>query len=103
MPTLRAQIALREMRKVLTAEIDLAAGRFHQPQDCATHCRFAATGLADQAERFAGVDIDVHTIDGLDDSLNRTPSSDSVEDSAAPQIEMDFQIANGHQGISCFH
>ena len=53
----RLAAAAPGVSQVLAVEEDAAAGRFDQPQQGAAGGGFAAARLADQAERFAFVDV----------------------------------------------
>src|SRR5437763_11809408 len=54
------------MRDVGAVDLDLARGRLDQAQDRAPDGGFAATGFADQRERFAGADRERHAVDRVD-------------------------------------
>jgi hypothetical protein len=54
------------MRKVLSAKDNLTARRFDEPKDGAPERCLSASGLADQAERFAGENFKRYTIDSFD-------------------------------------
>ena len=53
------------VRDVGALEQDLARGRLQQPGDQPAGGRLAAAGLADQAERLAGLQVEVDPVDGL--------------------------------------
>ena len=57
------ELAPLEVRDVLAVEPDLALRRIEEPHHDAGERRLAAPGLADQAERLAGVDLQVHAVD----------------------------------------
>ena len=48
---------------VLALELNRSGGRVEQPDDGAAECRLAAARLADQAQRLACLDIEVHAVD----------------------------------------
>src|SRR3546814_10732760 len=51
---------------VLALEPHLAAGRLDQPEDAASRRGLAAAGLADDPERFAGLEFEADAVDGID-------------------------------------
>ncbi len=62
-PAHRTHSAHPEVSDVLALELDLAAGRFEQPGDQPPHRRLAAAGLAHDAQRLAGLDLEVEAVD----------------------------------------
>ena len=61
------RIAPREKSVIVAAvEDDLAGRRLEQLGDHPPGRGLAAAGLADQAQRLAGLDVEVHAVDGLD-------------------------------------
>ncbi len=61
-----AQGGAAQFGQVCAIETNFARGRFGQAQDHPAGGRFAATGLADQRQGFAGTDIEGDAIDGFD-------------------------------------
>src|SRR3546814_2709778 len=60
----RRQLARIQGRDVLALEPHLAAGRLDQPEDAASRRGLAAAGLADDPERFAGLEFEADAVDG---------------------------------------
>src|SRR5258708_37688175 len=54
-----------EPRDVLAVEDDRSAGQLLPPDDATAEGGFAAAGLADQAERLPGPDLDADVVDGV--------------------------------------
>src|SRR5258708_22490636 len=61
----RPERAPGEPRDVLAVEDDRSAGQLLQPDDATAEGGFAAAGLADQAERLPGPDLDADVVDGV--------------------------------------
>jgi hypothetical protein len=56
--------------------MDLARGRFDEAKHATPGGRFTATGLADQPEGFAAVDVKIDTVDRMDAaSLTAEPAA----------------------------
>src|SRR5581483_2260535 len=65
-PTPLAERPALQVRDVLALELDLALGHVVQPHDHASEGRLAAPGLAHEPDGLARVDVQVHTVDGVD-------------------------------------
>ena len=61
-----AQVGARHRRYVAAFEHDAAARRLHQPQERPAGRRFAASGLAHEAERLSLADVEADIVDGAD-------------------------------------
>src|SRR5256885_12956393 len=60
-----AEVAAGKAKHVASVKDDLAFAGFDEPQHAARRGGLAATGLADQSERFAAVDRKRHAVDGV--------------------------------------
>src|SRR3546814_16779027 len=76
----RRQLARIQGRDVLALEPHLAAGRLDQPADAASRRGLAAAGLADEPERFAGLEFAADAVDGIDpgDQIGRASCGERV-------------------------
>src|SRR4029453_17191599 len=81
--SMRAPVRLAEMGYIQPVKADAAAGRLDQAQDAARHRRFAAAGLADQAECFADANRKADAIHGLHGAAL------APEDAASHRIVLD--------------
>src|ERR1700730_4804851 len=84
-----------QARDILAIESDPAAVDVDQPQQRASGGRLAATGFADQRQRFAGAKIEAHLLDGM------YPPPHASEQSG-PNRKPRLQAANLEQRLSGF-
>src|SRR5207237_3710113 len=87
----RAQFFAAERADVLAVKVDLARTRFDQADHATAGGRLAATGFADQPQRFAGPDVKIDAVDRMDTS-GLTPQQ------AAADRERLGQIADAEKG-----
>src|SRR5882724_10528863 len=64
----RAKFFAAERADVLAVKVDLARTRFDQADHATAGGRLAATGFADQPQRFAGPDVKIDAVDRMDTS-----------------------------------
>src|SRR5262249_31058590 len=88
---MRAQFGLAQMRDVVAAELDGAAGRLEQPQHRARHRRLATAALADEPQRFAFADLEADPVDRVD-------LPDRATDDAALDGKMFFEVGDLEHG-----
>src|SRR5882724_2159104 len=69
LPPRIAEFALGQSQQVFPLEIDLAAGRLNKPKNGSSQRRLAAAGLADDAQGFALLHAQTHTVYSLDRPL----------------------------------
>ena len=78
----RAQPVGVEREQVAALEADTAGIRLDQPQHQPADGGFAATGLADQRQRLAGLDLEADAVDRLDEG-GRPPEQRTLGDEAS--------------------
>src|ERR1700674_911553 len=91
----RAHFVGRQARDILAIEFDAAAVDVDQPQQRASRGRLAATGFADQRQRFTGAKIEAHLLDGM------YPPPHASEQSG-PNRKPRLQAANLEQRLTGF-
>ena len=84
-PANRPQLALGQVRDVLSVEDDPPFGRLVEADERASDRRLAAARLADETERLAALDRERDPVHGLD------VADVAVEDEAALDREVDLQ------------
>jgi hypothetical protein len=62
-PPYRPQASLRHRRDIGAVEFDAPTGRVRKTQDQAGDRRFPASRLANESKRFAGSDVEGHSVD----------------------------------------
>src|SRR5690606_21912199 len=65
-PAIGLERLMPEVADFLAIEPHPAAGGRDQPHQCQSGCRLAAARFADEAERFALVDLEADAVDGAD-------------------------------------
>ena len=88
-----AQVAAGKAKHVLSVKGDLAFAGFDEAQHAARRGRLAATGLADQSERFAAVDRKRHAV-------HRVNAPDLARKQAALDGKMLLQAGDAQQGFA---
>src|SRR5262249_45769424 len=82
---MRPPCGFAQMRDVMAAELDGAAGRLEQPQHGARHRRLATAALADQPQGFAFADLEADPVDRVD-------LPDGAADDASLDGKMLFEV-----------
>jgi len=90
-PAQRPQGAGREIIDPAAVEHDLSCGDLEQPQHRAADSGFAASGLADQRQCLALLDVERHAVHGIDDRPACAPQ-------APPQRKMLLEVVDLEQG-----
>ena len=81
----RTQLVFARPRDALAFEPDLARGRLDQAQDAAPRRALAAARFADNAERFAGGQIEAHAVDRMN-LLDRAAEPAALDREALDEI-----------------
>src|SRR6266545_4102321 len=93
LPAHRPQLASRDRRQLPPEEAHRPGGRLQELEDAVSRRRLARAGLADQAERLAGVDVERDVVDGLD-VVDRP-----VDEHALLHREVLLQVPNAEEGL----